>query len=153
MENPAVHESSVAQACSSLADIYYNTQRYSEIEPMYNESLKIYKRLAVENPAVYNPILVQINNNLTMLRNKYTPNYTKQGQTGKASKSAGRAMGFAGRLIWTIFNFALAATCVIAMFRLNDIAWYLYLLFSAVAIFLLVNGVRCISGRSYWIFY
>jgi hypothetical protein len=71
----------------------------------------------------------------------------------KAFETAGRAIGFVGRLIWSLFNFALTAGCLGLLLALRDMEWYFYILIPAVGIFFLVNGIRCISGRSYWMFF
>ena len=70
-----------------------------------------------------------------------------------ALKTAGRALGFVGRLIWAIINYALAVVCFATISLLGNEAWYMYILMPVLAIFLLVNGTRCISGKSFWIFY
>jgi len=75
------------------------------------------------------------------------------GTVKNALKTTGRALGFFGRFIWMLINYALAVVCFAVLFAVSGEAWYVYILMPGFAIFLLINGTRCIMGKNYWIFY
>ena len=52
---PQAYEPGLAGCYSSLADLYSNTQRFTESEQMYKAALEIHKRLANANPQVCEP--------------------------------------------------------------------------------------------------
>ena len=57
----------VAQSLHNLALLYADTQRYSESERMFEESLEILRKLAKENPQVYEADVAMTLNNLASL--------------------------------------------------------------------------------------
>ena len=63
----------------NLALLYKDTQRYSESERMYVESLEICRKLAKDNPQVYEPDVAAALYNLAMLY-KNTQRYSEAGQ-------------------------------------------------------------------------
>ena len=71
----------------------------------------------------------------------------------KAVRAVGHTIGFVGRLIWTLSNWALGLSLIVLVFLGSDVQWWAYIIVLAGAIFLFANGFRCITGRSYWIFF
>ena len=57
----------VAQSLNNLANLYSDTQRYSDAEQMYEESLEIYRKLSKDNPQVYESDVAMALNNLANL--------------------------------------------------------------------------------------
>ena len=71
----------------------------------------------------------------------------------KAVRAVGHTIGFTGRLLWTLVNWALGLLVIVLAFKGLFPQWWAYILEPAFAIFCIVNGFRCITGRSYWIFF
>ena len=67
--NPSAYEPDVAGTLNNLANLYQNTQRYSDAEEMYKEALEIRRRLSAVNPSAYEPDVAMTLNNLANLYN------------------------------------------------------------------------------------
>jgi tetratricopeptide (TPR) repeat protein len=63
-------ESDWAGFCNDLAILYADTQRPAEAEKLYAEALEIYRRLAVANPASYEPKVAMTCYNFAVLCGK-----------------------------------------------------------------------------------
>jgi hypothetical protein len=86
-------------------------------------------------------------------RRKLHQKSEEEGSKGaKAVLAVGHTIGFVGRLLWTLVNWALGLLLIVSVFKGWFPQWWAYILEPAFAIFCIVNGFRCITGRSYWIF-
>ena len=65
--NPSAYEPDVARTLNNLANLYKNTQRYSDAELLFKEALEICRRLSAANPSVYEPNVARTLNNLAIL--------------------------------------------------------------------------------------
>jgi tetratricopeptide (TPR) repeat protein len=66
--NPQAYEPDVAQALNNLAVLYQGTQRFTESEAMYKESLEIRRRLTQTNPQAYEPYVAKTQYNIGFLK-------------------------------------------------------------------------------------
>ncbi len=73
-ENPSQYDPMLANSYNNLGQFYDNLSRYDQSVNRYNEAeenlfsaLKIYKRLAKENPSAYEPLLAYSYNNIGVL--------------------------------------------------------------------------------------
>ena len=65
--NPQAYEPDLASSYNNLANLYSNTQRFTESEAMYKQALAIHERLAQSNPQAYEPDLAWSYNSLAAL--------------------------------------------------------------------------------------
>jgi hypothetical protein len=87
-------------------------------------------------------------------RRKLHQKSEEEGSKGaKAALAVGHTIGFVGRLLWTLVNWALGIILIVSVFMGWLDQWWAYILEPVLAILCIVNGFRCITGRSYWIFY
>ena len=77
--NIADNDDNIATILHNLANLYSRTQRFKESEQYISEALEIYRRLAKENPAAYEPDVAKILNNLAALY-YYTQRFKKSEQ-------------------------------------------------------------------------